>query len=100
MAKTDTSSDRELALERRVRQLEGRMAVEGVREARLERRDSEAAAGEAQRLLDRYGHQHDLVGQCKPSEELVALCALGANAEASARARLEVTLHRRKHGQS
>lgn len=87
-------SGRELELERRVHQLEGRMHVQGVREARLERRSEEHAAREARRLLDRYGHQHGLEG-IEPSDELVGMCAIGANGEASARARLEVHLHRR-----
>lgn len=92
------ASEREHQLENRVRQLEGRMHVQGVREPRLERRRPELAEVEARRLLDRYAHQHDLVGEIKPSDELVGLCAIGANEEASRRARLEVHLHRRDNG--
>lgn len=92
------SAELELArLLERITVLEGRLQARGIREARLERRGPDAADREARRLLDRYGHQHALEG-VEPSVELVAMCALGANVDASKRARLEVHMHRRTHG--
>lgn len=97
--KTELQTPDELLAELRARiqKLEGALGARGIREARLERRPAADAEREASRLLDRYGHQHGHLG-LEASDELVGLCAIGANAAASSRAKLEVHMHRRKNG--